>query len=398
MSGHSLVLKFWRLCFSACLLAVVLLSATPAAAVKHGDAGSEASLKKAPLRVVLFWSPTCGYCEDSKNALKAAAKKWGGRIQTESKDVSDLELLKVMLLYEDHYHSEEMHPPKVFVGESYIADDDKIGKGLDALITKELAKGSVTFVPKPEPQSSVFRDKFHSFRIGAICLGGLLDGINPCVFTTIIFLLSMLAYLGKTRRELAIVGVGFTLAVFLTYFLLGFAALKAIKIFSVNHGISRGLTYVVVALTFALAAWSFVDFVRYFRSGDVKKATLGLPKVVKSRIHNVIRTGLKTRGLLAGSFIIGVLVALLESLCTGQIYLPVLMIVAQDPELRSRAIGYLVLYNIMFILPLVVILVIAYFGVGSELMGRFLKKHLAAMKLALAILFAGLGVFLLVTM
>ena len=240
--------------------------------------------------------------------------------------------------------------------------------------------------------------KFHGLNIGAVILAGLIDGINPCAFTTIVFLLSMLAYLGKTRRELAMVGVGFTLAVFLTYILLGFGVLRAIKILSVSHGVSKGLTYLVVALTFGLAAWSFVDFLRCSRSGNVNKATLGLPKAIKSRIHKVIRTGLKTRALIVGSFVVGCLVALLESMCTGQIYLPTLVFIARDPSLRNRVLAYLLLYNLAFILPLVAILVIAYFGVGSELMGRFLKKHLAKMKLVLAILFAGLAVLLLSTM
>ena len=214
----------------------------------------------------------------------------------------------------------------------------------------------------------------------------------------IIFLLSMLGYLGKTRRELAVVGIGFTSAIFLTYLFLGFGVLQAIKVFSVSHGISRGLTYLLVVLTFGLAIWSFVDFLRCSRSGDVKKATLGLPRNLKLRIHQVIREGLKTRGLLVGSLVIGCLVALLESLCTGQVYFPVLVMVARDPNLRSGVITYLLLYNLMFILPLILILVIAYFGVGSELMGRFLRKNLAVMKLALAVLFAGLGVLLLTTM
>ncbi len=401
------------LCFVAWILFVFLGFASIGSAWAGDVANAE--IKKTPLRVVLFWSPTCGNCYKSKDAVKSAEVRWGGQILAESKDVSKIEFFKEMLLYEDHYSSDEEHPPKVFVGGSYIAGDAEIGKELDSVISRELARGSVTFMPgcastpagdsadlaeRDEKVPTEILEKFHGFRVGAVALAGLVDGINPCAFTTIIFLLSMLAYLGKTQRQLAIVGVGFTAAVFLTYFILGFGVLGAIKIFSVSHGVSRGLTYVVVALTFGLAAWSFVDFVRCSRSGDVNKTTLGLPRSVKSRIHKVIREGFNknSRGLLVGSFVIGGLVALLESLCTGQVYLPTLIFVAREPSLRSEAVAYLLLYNIAFILPLVGILVIAYFGVGSELMGRFLKQHLAIMKLALAVLFAGLGALLLSTM
>ena len=91
-------------------------------------------------------------------------------------------------------------------------------------------------------------------------------------------------------------GLGFTAAVFATYLLLG-----AIKAFSVSHGISKGFAYIVASLTFFLAGWSFLDFVRYKGSSDIKDATLGLPKSVKANIHKVIRTGLNTKSLLAAS-------------------------------------------------------------------------------------------------
>jgi len=106
----------------------------------------------------------------------------------------------------------------------------------------------------------------------------------------------------------------------------------------------------VGVLAFVLAAWSLVDFVRYRRTRDTKKVTLGLPKSVKARIHKVIRAGLRTRNLLIGSLTVGFLVSVLESLCTGQVYLPTIMFVTRSPDLRTRAIGFLLLYNVMFIL------------------------------------------------
>ena len=82
-----------------------------------------------------------------------------------------------------------------------------------------LAAGTVTFRPSAaqrqpctQPVPEVIVAQFQGFRAGAVALAGLLDGINPCAFTTVVFLLSMLPYLGKTKRELAVVGVGFTAA------------------------------------------------------------------------------------------------------------------------------------------------------------------------------------------
>ncbi len=362
---------------------------------------------KNPLQVVFFHSPTCEECHKVERFLPGEERRWGSQIRIETKNIENMEVFNELFLYEKHYGVQVNAPPVIFVGGRYLAGAKDIISRLDEVIAQELAAGSVTFAPSTpageEPSTSKeavpfeILSRFESFSVGAIIIAGLLDGINPCAFTTIIFLLSVLTVLGKSKRELALVGIGFTVAVFVTYFLLGLGLLGAIKSFSVSRGISVAITYVVAVLVLALAGWSFVDFIRYTRSGDVKKVTLGLPKSVKAKIHKVIRAGLTTRSLLIGSISVGFLVALLESLCTGQVYLPTIVFVARAPGLRSDAIGYLLLYNLMFIIPLVVILVIAYFGVKSERLGDFLRCHLAAFKLVMAVLFAGLGVLLLTT-
>ncbi len=366
------------------------------------------------LRVVLFQSSNCLECKEAVEAVEASAKRWGDRIRLEKRDTAETQTFLELWPYEKHYGSNENVPSKVFVGSQYLAGAKVIVRRLDEVIAQELEKGSVTFVPaekEAEPADgqaqpagkdagapSGLVERFEGFSVVAVAAAGLLDGINPCAFTTIVFLLSMLALLGKTRRQLAVVGVGFTSAVFVTYFLLGLGLLGAVKAFSASYGISVGLAYAVAILAFALAAWSLVDFIRYVRSGDVTKITLALPKSVKASIHKLIRVGLNTRNLVIGSFAVGCLIALLESLCTGQVYLPTIMYVARSPGLRAHAIGFLLLYNVMFIAPLVGILVVAYYGVSSERLGEFLRRHLAALKLAMAVLFAGLGMLILATL
>lgn len=237
--------------------------------------------------------------------------------------------------------------------------------------------------------------KFQSYGLAAVAVAGLVDGVNPCAFTTIVFLLSAVAYVGKTRRQVAIVGVTFTLAVFLTYLLLGVGLLLAIKEFAVHTGLTQWLTWIVAGLAFVLAAWSLWDGIRTVASGKIPRFSLGLPSWIKAAIRRVIRTGLKGRYLFAGSFLVGCLVSLLESFCTGQVYVPTIMVVLHMPGQRMAAFGYLLLYNVAFILPLAVIMVMAYFGVRSERLGNLLRRHLGLLKFALAGLFAGLGFLLL---
>lgn len=138
-----------------------------------------------------------------------------------------------------------------------------------------------------------------------------------------------------------------------------------------------------------------LDLFKYLKTKDTQSMTLGLPKNIKARIHKAIRVGMGTRGLLAGALSVGAVVALLESVCTGQIYLPVIIFVAKSSTLRLDAIGYLLVYNLMFILPLVIIFIITYYGVSSQSLGNFLGKHIVLAKVTMALLFVGLGLLLL---
>ena len=362
-----------------------------------------------PLRVVYFHSPSCSDCKRVKALLPQVTERWGNRIALELRDVDNINVFNELLKYEEYYKATVAAPPAVFVGDKALVGDNAIIKQLGSAIRDALAKEIATFSPEiadsdknvvaeTEALPSEVLNRFESLGPGAVAIAGLIDGVNPCAFTTIVFFLSMLAYLKKTRREMLLVGTGFTVSMFIAYFLLGLGLLGTVKAFSVSHGLSNSLTWGVAILAFALAGWSLIDAARYVRTGDTKQVTLGLPKKVRDRIHKVIRTGLTTRGLLIGSLSIGFLVSILESICTGQVYLPTIVFMTRAPGMQASAIGYLLLYNVMFIVPLLVILALTYFGVRSETLGNMFRKRLALAKFAMAGLFAGLGLIVLSTL
>ena len=356
-----------------------------------------------PLEVAYFYSPNCLNCREVSKRLDDIEASYGDRVSVIRHDILTNEGLMRMIAYEDQQEVTAENPPVIFVGDQYLAELEPILERLSTVLDEELAYhetrggGALTSAPASEDDQARVLHRFASYRATTVAVAGLIDGVNPCAFTTIVFLLSMLAFLGKGRRELAIVGASFTAAIFGTYLLLGVGLLAAIKTFAVSRGISLVLTYVVAALTFTLAGWCFVDAIRFWRTGKVPKGALGMPNAIKQRVHKVIRTGLKTPSLVVGSFVVGALVAILESICTGQVYLPTILFVFRTTDRRLQALGYLALYNLMFILPLVVLVGLSYWGVGSQRLGDVMRKHLGAAKVLLGVLFVGLGVLLLAT-
>ena len=223
-----------------------------------------------------------------------------------------------------------------------------------------------------------------------VIAAGLLDGINPCAFTTIIFLISALAVAGRGRKEVLILGICFAVAVFATYFLVGLGLLSALRTASYFPVVAEIIRWVLVAALAVFAALSIYDYTR-IRKGNTPEILLQLPKGIKRRIHASIRERSRSAALVASSLVLGFLISIFELACTGQVYFPTIAYMVQG---ENRSLGYLLLavYNFGFIVPLLAVFLLAYAGVGSERITKAFQKNLGTVKLGLAGLFAALAV------
>ncbi|MBG0771816.1 MAG: hypothetical protein H0S82_08905, partial [Anaerolineaceae bacterium] len=145
------------------------------------------------------------------------------------------------------------------------------------------------------------------------------------------------------------------------------------------------------------AVLSFIDY-RKAKEGGTEDMMLKLPEPLRKRINATIRKGRGTQNYMIGAFVAGVLVSLLELACTGQVYLPTIIFVSSIPELRLQAIFYLVIYNLLFILPLVVIFVLVYYGTTSRDLTKFLQERAALVKFLMGFVFIALGTWLIVSL
>jgi hypothetical protein len=288
---------------------------------------------------------------------------------------------------------------KLYIGEDYILGDDFRYELFEKLVSKYHRKGA------PPPWEKVTQealkngeqriiDRFKKFSLSAVLIAGLIDGINPCAFATIIFLVSYLTFLGKKSREILIYGIIFTLGVFIAYLLAGMGLMAGLRQLSGFPMITKGIYLVIAIFAFALGIISLYDYI-LFRRGQMAKWKLQLPMALKKKVHKIIREGTQSkRAGFLGTFALGFVIAATEVICTGQVYLPTIGYIMTIPKLRVHAFFNLVLYNIMFIIPLAGVFVAVFFGITSEKMALVTKEHTGTVKLLTAILFIGLGVFL----
>src|SRR5690606_33276967 len=123
------------------------------------------------------------------------------------------------------------------------------------------------------------------------------------------------------------------------------------------HQISMTIRWGAFGFALIVAALSFRDAYVYHKTRRSEKISLQLPKSVKLQIHKVISGSLSGKGIIIGSIIAGFLVTLLEAICTGQMYLPYIVAMTQRDSLRITGYLYLIFYNFLFVLPLLIVMV-----------------------------------------
>ncbi|PIZ15828.1 hypothetical protein COY51_04105 [Candidatus Desantisbacteria bacterium CG_4_10_14_0_8_um_filter_39_17] len=366
--------------------------------------------------VLFFYSSGCHYCEEIKNKfLPAIRRKYGGAIEIREYDISKKENYELLVELEEKYGVKQSAPMEVFAGNQPLLGRKEIKEKLELIIktfttpllavaskkggtTREVSRAGAPAeasraTTKPEKESKIVQ-RFKSFGPFAIVIAGLIDGINPCAFATIVFFISFLTYIRRNRKDILLTGIFFAMGVFCAYFLLGVGLFKIMHSLLVFNIISRIIFYAILALTLSLGFFSLYDACIFKKTGETKGITLQLPRSIKENIHFWIRKNISTSFIVIGSFTTGLLISILEAVCTGQIYLPTIIFMTKEPSLASRAYFYLILYNLMFIVPLVVVFLLAYFGVGSQKLGQFSQRHLVFTKVLTAIFFFGLAMLL----
>jgi cytochrome c biogenesis protein CcdA/thiol-disulfide isomerase/thioredoxin len=286
--------------------------------------------------------------------------------------------------------------PSVFVGEDYLIGTDITSDALLSLAEKYAPTGADRFWADFDAQTARqgIIDRFRSLGVLTVVLAGLVDGLNPCAFATLVFFVSYLTLSGRQGREILAVGATFTLGVFLAYLVVGLGFYKVLGMLGgLLTRLGRWVYAITAVLCAALAVFSLLDYLKA-RRGDIGDMSLNLPHSLRKRINAVIRRGRRSQAYVAGAFVTGLIVSFLELACTGQVYLPTIIFVTSVPELRVRAVLYLVLYNSLFVLPLIVVFILAYYGTTSRDLTRFLQRNAATVKLGMVLLFASLAVWL----
>ena len=351
------------------------------------------------VHITYFHKRGCQKCVRASAILKRLKTEYPQIVVEKRYAKADQQLLEAMGALYNVPQVKRLTTPAVFIGHDYLLDELDEAQ-LEEIVGTYLATGVASRISEAEANTDAAESdivaRFSAFGTLAVVGAGLLDGINPCAFATIVFFISYLSLVGRSRKEMLVAGGAFAAAVFVTYLLLGMGLLKFLSFLN-DFSVVAKCVYLVAAIgTFTLAFLSIYDAIKA-KQGKVKEITLQLPKSLKQRIHKVIREQTRTSSVIIGALVIGFAISALELVCTGQVYLPTITFVMGVEGMHANALAYLILYNLMFITPLLVVFGFVYWGTTSMQLAGVLQRHLISVKAGTAALLFGLGIWLILS-
>src|SRR3989344_2625669 len=199
----------------------------------------------------------------------------------------------------------------------------------------------------------------------------LVDSINPCAIGVLILLMSTLIAIHNDKRRMLFVGLIYILAVYITYFLAGIGLLLFIQ----RLNIAQPLSIFVGGLVIVLGLLEVKDFFWYGKGISLKIASRYVTYIEK-RAKNLT---------IWGAIALGAFVSAVELPCTGGPYLAITTWIAQSKVIPVKALVYLLVYNFIFVLPLILILALVYFGAKVQKIKKWKQDYRRWMRLAIGL-------------
>jgi cytochrome c biogenesis protein CcdA len=201
--------------------------------------------------------------------------------------------------------------------------------------------------PTESPQTTRFKK---ILTIPVVIAAAAVDSINPCEFAVLILLLTTIL-LSANRKKALYAGLAFSLAIFISYFLMGLGLYSAIQ----ASGLTRTFYIIVAFLAILVGLFNLKDYFWYGKYFLMEVPLSWRPKM-KSFLRRVTSV--------PGAFIVGVVISLFLLPCTSGPYIVILGLLA-NLTTKTQGLIYLLLYNLIFIIPMLTITLLIYFGLTT---------------------------------
>lgn len=215
----------------------------------------------------------------------------------------------------------------------------------------------------------------------AVLTAGLIDSFNPCAITILLLFIAIMFGLHKSRKLILTMGFFYIAAIYIAYLAIGLGLLKVTFFFGTPHFMAKlGAIISLVVGIIALKEYFFPNW----------KWPINLRISIGSR---QLISDWTYKATIPAALIVGFLVGICEFPCSGAIYVATIGLISAQATF-ARGVSYLLLYNLMFIVPLVVIYLLSSNRLVTEKIITWQESHGSLMKLIAGIFMIALGVLI----
>lgn len=214
--------------------------------------------------------------------------------------------------------------------------------------------------------------------LSVVVFSALIDSVNPCAIGVLILMMTVL--LGKKRNVMQLLKYGMTyiFAIFLTYLVAGLGLVYFLS--TVPITVAEYISLGVGLLVIIAGLLEIKDYYWYGRG-----FSLHIPGPFARKISQMSKGKLSLWGVTA----LGAFVAAVELPCTGAPYLAIITILSIN--FNFQAFLLMVLYNVLFVAPLIIILLLVAAGAKIGSVKKFKEENKGVMRLFIGLLLIALG-------
>lgn len=212
-----------------------------------------------------------------------------------------------------------------------------------------------------------------------VAVSAAIDSVNPCAFSILLVTIAFLFSMEALRRRILAVGGAYIAGIFAVYLLIGLGILQTLHLFNTPHFMAK----VGASALILFGAINLIN--EFFPAFPIK---LKIPGAAHHKIAELME-----KASIPTAFALGILVGLCEFPCTGGPYLMVLGLL-HDAATFGKGLLYLLLYNLIFILPLVLILLIASNKSFHGKIGEWKQKNMRMMRRVTGVAMVAFGIII----
>jgi len=329
-----------------------------------------------------FYGNGCSHCEKVKPVIANISARYPDLRLSQLEINHNADNRQLFSDISSRYGIANPGVPTVFIGNGvYIVESEITNRFEPAILAERqrIASGIpanpvnlTPVIPGSQPETPALSPYM-------VVFAALVDSTNPCGLSVLVFLLITMAAAGS-RSRILLAGGAYIAAMFLLHLLVG---IGLFSVFSLS-GLSKPFSIIggIIALLFGVI--NIVDLLRnretFFLSiGENRKGVLG---------------DYARMATLPAAFVLGILAGLFGFTCTGGIYISILGFMGREMSVMS-GLSWLVLYNLIFVLPLIMITLLVAYGVSPERAEELRTRHKRLLRVIISMILIGLGIIIL---